>query len=52
VLRMTFGEKLRYCRDQGYRTAGIALPFTLFGAHGAPELDMVGPEGLEPRRAH
>ena len=48
VLRMTFGEKLRYCRDQGYRTAGIALPFTLFGAHGAPELDMVEPGGIEP----
>ena len=48
VLRMTFGGKLEYCRETGYRTAGIALPLKLFGALNAPQLDMVEPGGIEP----
>ena len=48
VLRMTFGGKLAYCRETGYRTADIALPFRLFGARSAPRVEMVEPRGIEP----
>ena len=48
VLRMTFGGKLAYCRETGYRTAEIALPLKLFRAPNASKVEMVGPEGLEP----
>ena len=48
VLRMTFGGKLAYCRETGYRTADIALPFRLFGALEAPKVEVVEPGGIEP----
>ena len=48
VLRMAFGGKLAYCRETGYRTADIALPFRLFGAPDAPKVEMVEPGGIEP----
>ena len=48
VLRLAFPGRLAYCRNQGYRTAGIAEPFRLLGAIATPRFGLVGPEGLEP----
>ena len=48
VLRMAFPNRLAYCREIGYRTPEVALPFRVFGSLRAPDSGMVGPEGLEP----
>ena len=48
VLRLAFTERLQYCRNRGYRTAGIAEPLRLLGSFSAPGYGMVGAQGLEP----
>jgi len=48
VLRLTFAEKLRHHRNEGYRTAKTTLPFKVLGGLSPLRAAMVGPEGLEP----
>ncbi len=48
VLRLVFPGRADYCRKEGFRTAGIAMPFRLLGRLMAPEYGMVDPSGIEP----
>ncbi len=48
AVKLTFSDKLQYCRKNGYRTAQIALPFRVLGDLSASESRMVPVEGLEP----
>ena len=48
VLRLTFEEPLRYCRDRGYRTAKISYPFKVLQRFSMPKCEMVGDPGIEP----
>lgn len=50
VLRLAFKGPLAYCRNEGFRTAGIAEPFRVLGALTACNKEMVAPGGLEPPR--
>jgi len=50
LLRMSFKEQLTYVRNQGFRTAPKALPFSLLGDISASRYEMVGLAGLEPAR--
>ena len=51
AVKLTFSDKLQYCRKNGYRTAQIALPFRVLGDLSASESSMVPAAGLEPARA-
>jgi len=51
LLKMAFTARLTYVRNQGYRTAPIALPMRLLSDLKGKKSDfeeMVGPPGLEP----
>ena len=48
VLRLVFPGRLAYCRNEGYRTAGIAEPFRLLGLFSTPKCGLVEPRGIEP----
>ena len=45
---MAFSEKLQYVRNQGFRTAQKALPFTLLEGFSTLESEMVEDSGVEP----
>ena len=48
VLKLVFPERVQYCRETGYRTAGIALPFRVLAGLAPQNGDMVEPRGIEP----
>lgn len=48
VLRMAFTDKLTYVRNVGFRTAAIALPFSLLREFANDNSEMVPAAGLEP----
>ena len=50
AVRLTFASQLRYARNEGYRTAEIALPFRVLGDMATPGSSMVRAAGLEPAR--
>ena len=45
LLRLVFPSRLEYCRNSGYRTAEIALPFRLFGGFGGGKYEVVDLDG-------
>jgi len=48
VLRLVFADKLPYQRNEGYRTAQIALPFRVLEGFKGGKSEMVRPTGIEP----
>ena len=50
VLKATFARPLAYHRNEGYRTAALALPFSLLRGFSDNESELVPQEGLEPPR--
>ncbi len=48
VLKATFARPLAYHRNEGYRTAALALPFSLLRDFSDSESDLVPWRGLEP----
>ncbi len=50
VLRLAFAERISYCREKGYRTPKIALPFKLLEDFRMGKYEMVRTAGLEPAR--
>jgi site-specific DNA recombinase len=53
ALKLTFEGRIRYKRNEGYRTAEAAIPFRIFnglGCEDSEESEMVPRKGLEPSR--
>ena len=48
VLRLTFASRITYCKNQGVRTADLALPFKALRDFTARSEQMVEPRGIEP----
>ena len=48
VLKLAFAGRLSYVRDEGFRTAHLALPFKALGGLSALENRMVRNTGIEP----
>ena len=48
LLRVGFSDKLTYVRNEGFRTAAIAQPFSLLGDVSASRYEMVELSGIEP----
>ena len=48
VLKLTFADRLQYCRKTGYRTAPISLPFRVLSQLQNVESSLVPRAGLEP----
>ena len=48
VLRLTFTERLAYCRSNGLRTPKTTLPFKVLASITGGERRMVGATGIEP----
>ena len=48
LLKLTFSKSLEYCREKGYRTPELSLPFKVLGAFCDPKKDMVPAAGVEP----
>ena len=48
VARLVFPKRVAYCKNEGYRTAELALPFRLLGHNSDDNLGVVGQAGLEP----
>ena len=48
VLKLAFGERLRYHRERGFRTALTASPFELLSSLNTPKGVMAHPTGFEP----
>ncbi|MEM1344397.1 MAG: recombinase family protein [Pseudomonadota bacterium] len=48
VLRLAFTKPLPYCKNDGYRTADLSLPFKLLQGLKTQDLRMVEPRGVEP----
>ena len=48
VLKLVFATKLPYDRNEGFRTAQYALPFSLLEDLRQGQYEMVGLVGLEP----
>lgn len=48
VLKLTFGQKLRYKRGEGFRTPDLTLPFKVLAGFSGVEVRMVHPTGFEP----
>ena len=48
VLKLTFSDRLRYTRENGFRTANLAFPFKVLGALAGGNLEMAHPRGFEP----
>ena len=55
ALKLTFEGRIRYKRNEGYRTAEAAIPFRIFnglGLEDSEESEMVPGRGLEPPRRY
>ena len=50
VLKTTFARPLAYDRKEGYRTAALSLPFSLFREFSDTKSEVVPRAGLEPAR--
>ncbi len=48
VLKLTFADRLAYCRNEGFRTQKTTLPFKALGAVHGGECKMAEREGFEP----
>lgn len=48
VLKLSFADRLRYSRENGFRTANLSLPFKVLGALDGCENKMAHPTGFEP----
>ncbi len=48
VLKLTFADRLRYMRNEGFRTAKLSLPFNVMGGILGSENQMAHPTGFEP----
>ena len=48
VLKLAFADRLRYTREEGFRTANLAFPFKVIGALAGGNLEMAHPTGFEP----
>ncbi len=48
VLRLTFADKLQYCKNEGFRTAETTLPFKVLASIRNKESGLVEPIGIEP----
>lgn len=46
VLRLTFADKLEFCRNEGFRTPKTTLPFKVLGGISLSEKGMAGMAGL------
>lgn len=47
-MKLAFSERLRYCRNEGFRTPEKSLPFLLLEGSDEGKHEMVGLVGLEP----
>ncbi len=50
ALKLTFAERLAYCRNEGFRTPNIAMPFKVLGANHMEKCEMAETKGFEPSR--
>lgn len=50
VLKLAFADRLTYVRNEGFRTANLALPFKVLASFSGLENKMVPRRGLEPPR--
>ena len=48
VLKLTFADKLRFARNEGFRTANLTLPFKLLDDFCAEKKGVAHPTGFEP----
>ena len=48
VPKLCFAEPLRYCLENGYRTAKTTFPFKVLAGLSGKYLEMVGDPGIEP----
>ena len=48
VLKLTFADRLRYMRNEGFRTADLSLPFNFLGGIHGSENQSARPKGFEP----
>lgn len=48
VLKLAFAQPLRYARNEGFRTADLALPFKLLAGYSGCGNSMVPRRGIEP----
>ena len=48
MLRLSFGDRLAYCRNEVFRTAETTLPFKLLAQIQNGECGLVEPRGIEP----
>ncbi|MEO1243769.1 MAG: recombinase family protein [Pseudomonadota bacterium] len=48
ALNLVFSERLAYCRNEGFRTPVLALPFKALGNVYGGNRELVSPEGFEP----
>ncbi len=48
ALRLTFSDRLAYCRNQGFRTPKISLPFKVLGSICGQKSNMAHRGGFEP----
>ena len=48
VLKLAFADQLAYCRESGFRTPEISLPFKALGDICSGNLEMAHPRGFEP----
>ena len=48
LIRLSFEERLVYCRKSGFRTPKTTLPFRALGAVCRGEIEMARPKGFEP----
>ena len=51
VLRLAFPGRVAFCRNEGFRTAEIAMPFRVLGQLAAPAVKLVEAAGIEPASA-
>ena len=47
-MKLAFSKRLRYCRNEGFRTPEKSLPFLLLEGSDGEKHKMVGLVGLEP----
>ena len=48
VLKLAFADRLKYTRENGFRTADLSLPFKVLGAFAGSKSQMARPKGFEP----
>ncbi len=51
VLKLAFADRLSYVRNEGLRTANLALPFKALAGFQNGKIEMARPEGFEPPTA-